>query len=51
MFASLAPSPSLHADATQAALAEAMARAEHFKERVLVTRDGRPVAAGSASGG
>ncbi len=37
--------PPLPSDATPAAFAEAMARAEHGKERVLVTRDGRAVAA------
>jgi prevent-host-death family protein len=37
--------PALPADASPAAFAEAMARAEHGKERVLVTRDGRAVAA------
>jgi prevent-host-death family protein len=36
--------PSLHADATPAAFAEAMARAEHGKQPVLVMRDGRAVA-------
>ncbi len=37
--------PPLSTDASPAAFAEAMARAEHDKERVVVTRDGRPVAA------
>jgi prevent-host-death family protein len=36
--------PSLAADPTPAAFAEALARAEHDKGRTVVTREGRPVA-------
>jgi prevent-host-death family protein len=38
-------SPSLPADAGPEAFAEAVGRAERDKERVVLTRDGRPVAA------
>jgi prevent-host-death family protein len=42
---SIALTPSLPADAGPEAFAEAVGRAERDKERVVLTRDGRPVAA------
>jgi prevent-host-death family protein len=42
---SAVPDTSLAADAAPAPFAEALARAEHDKERVVLTRQGRPVAA------
>ena len=41
---STAVDPSLAADPTPAAFAEALARAEHDKGRTVATREGRPVA-------